>query len=74
MDTLSHLLGMDMGDTMLESLSFFTTCEDVEEVVAIKQVEAGDGLSLDFLLVLLRRDLTTGVLELLGDISADLAM
>ena len=75
---MSHLLGMDrgghMGDMMLESLSFFTTCEDVEEVVAIKQVEAGDGLSLDFLLVLLRRDFTTGVLELLGDISADLAL
>ena len=62
------------GHKMLESLFFFTTSEDVEEVVAIKQVEAGDGLSLDFLLVLLRRDLTTGVLELLGDISADLAM
>ena len=44
---MSHLLGMDMGDMMLESLSFFTTCEDVEEVVAIKPVEAGDGLSQD---------------------------
>ena len=75
---MSHLLGMDrvrhMGDMVLESLSFFTTSEDVEEVVAIKPVEAGDGLSLDFLLVLLRRDLTTGVLELLGYISADLSM
>ena len=78
MDTLSHLLGMDrgghMGDMMLESLSFFTTSEDVDEVVTIKPVDAGDGLSLDFLLILLRRDLTTGVLELLGDISADLSM
>ena len=54
--------GGHMGDMMLESLSFFTTSEDVGEV------------SLDFLLVLLRRDLTTGVFELLGDISADILM
>ena len=71
MDTLSHLLGMDKGghkgDMVLESLSFFTNSGDVEEVVAIKPVEAGDGLSLDFLLVLLWRDLTTWVLELLRD-------
>ena len=31
-------------------------------------------VAVDFLLILLRRDLTTGVLEFLGDISADLSM
>ena len=63
-----------MGD-IVASLSFFTisTLEE-EEVPAIKPVEAGDGLSPDFLLVLLRRDLTTGVLELVGDISAGLVL
>ena len=75
---MSHLLGMDkgghMGDMVLESLSFFTTSEDLEEVVAIKPVEAGDGLSLDYLIVLLRRDFTTGVPGLVGDILAEFAL
>ena len=35
--------GGHMGNKVLESLSFFTTSEAVEEVVAIKPVEAGDG-------------------------------
>ena len=46
--------GGHLADMVVESLSFFITSEDVEEVVAIKPVEARDGLSLDFLLVLLR--------------------
>jgi hypothetical protein len=66
-------MGGHMGDMVEGSLSFFTINEE-EEVPAIKPVEAGDGFSPDFLLVLLRRDLTTGVLELVGDISAGLAL